>query len=139
MWFGPTYYLSIFVLFFIMISIFFLNFSFSIHSKFLIIKKNINFFLFSAVVLMTFSINWLYLIFLTPNELNLYFNLISVYSFPFMFIFLFITVVSIIFCLSYNQNETSLFLFYCVSILIIGFNLFLTNDLIFFFYYMRCF
>jgi len=133
MWLGPAYYLSVFSLFLIIISIFALNFNFSLRYKFLSIKKNLNLFLYFFIILSAFLLNWLYLIFLISQELNIYFNTINIYAFPFVFIFIFITALSVIFCLSYNKNETALFLFYCLSILLIGFNLFLTNDLIFFF------
>lgn len=137
MWLGTLFYFILIILqtYFIMFYLRILNFSF--FYKF--ISKNIikNSILVVFIYVFISLVSFLYSVFEVNNLFKLFFvadlTFLSIYVFPFIFIFLFITFLSILFCLMYNLNEIFLFFFYCSFILFIGFNLFLTDYLIYFF------
>ena len=111
------------------------------------IKSNINTLLgFSILVGFIFSLNYLYVYFtylISFNFSNLFglydstlltsSSLISFYYFPYIYIFLFITLLSIITCLAYNNNESFLFITYCLIITMAGIFVFFTNSILVFF------
>lgn len=67
------------------------------------------------------------------NLLNTSIVLTGVYYFPFIYIFVLITVLSVIFCLAYSINEMTMFVFYCIIILIFGYMIFFIDSIILFF------
>lgn len=60
-------------------------------------------------------------------------NLIEVYYYPFVYVFILVTILSILFCLSYNKDELMSFMFYCQLILASGYTIFFTDSIILFF------
>lgn len=134
MWLGLLFYTVLFFIFYLYFILFFFSFNVYKNNLRLFFINNSNFFLFLIFIFFYFGFNFLYSLELISLSYNVFFNYINIYYFPFFFIFLFVTFLSILFCIAYNKSEFYLFIFYCLSILFIGFNLFLSNELIFFFF-----
>jgi len=86
----------------------------------------------SITILFFYILSVLYSLFRVSPSYG-YANYFDIYFIPFVFIFLFITLVSILFCLMYNFNESLLFVFYSVSIMLVGINLFFSDFMLYFF------
>ena len=142
LWYGYIYYILVFILTFVMFSIF-LRFStltsrstFRLYTTTTLILLSVITFLAVDTLVSTYAVleSFLYLPFLSTNSnYQLDSNFTSVYYFPFLYIFILITFISIYYCLSYNKDELTSFTLFCTIILLAGYMLFYTDSLILFF------